>query len=149
MIGTLMGAGFETTSGVLGTAILALDRFPEQRRLLARRPELWPNAVEELLRYDTPVKVVGRQATADIEIADQVIPAGAPTSSSRSWPLTAIRRSTTTRSPSASIDRIPAHCRSATAPTTASVPPWPGWRSGSDCVRCSIAIPSTRSTTTV
>ncbi|MEM8926087.1 MAG: cytochrome P450 [Actinomycetota bacterium] len=77
MIGTLMGAGYETTSGVMGAALLALDRYPEQRQLVLDNPDLWPNAVEELLRYDTPVKVVGRQATADIDIAGVTIPEGA------------------------------------------------------------------------
>lgn len=77
MVGTLMAAGFETTSGVLGTAIVALDRFRDQRQLLLDDPELWPNAVEELLRFDTPVKVAGRQATADIAIGGEVIPEGA------------------------------------------------------------------------
>lgn len=77
MVATLMGAGFETTSGLLGASILHLARHPKQRRLIIDQPELWPNAVEELLRYDTPVKSVVRRSTAPFELAGHHIPAGA------------------------------------------------------------------------
>lgn len=77
MVTTLMGAGFETTSGLLGASIVHLAAHPDQRRLIIDRPELWPNAVEELLRYDTPVKTVVRRSTAPFELADHTIPAGA------------------------------------------------------------------------
>jgi len=72
----LLGAGTETTTGVLGTATLALADNPDQRQLLRDRPELWPNAVEELLRYDPPVKALGRQVVDDFELAGKTIPAG-------------------------------------------------------------------------
>jgi cytochrome P450 len=77
MVATLMGAGFETTSGLLGSSILHLARHPKQRQLIIDRPELWPNAVEELLRYDTPVKSVVRRSTAPFQLAGHHIPAGA------------------------------------------------------------------------
>lgn len=77
MVATLMGAGFETTSGLLGSSILHLAEHPDQRAMMIDRPELWPNAVEELLRYDTPVKVVVRRSTAPFELAGHTIPAGA------------------------------------------------------------------------
>lgn len=76
MIATLLGAGFETTTGLLTSSVVALDRFPDQRELLLGEPALWPNAIEELLRFDTPVKVLGRQAAADMQIGDTRIPAG-------------------------------------------------------------------------
>ncbi len=77
MVITLMGAGYETTSGLLGSSILHLADHPEQRAMMRDRPDLWPNAVEELLRYDTPVKVVVRRSTTPFELGGQRIPAGA------------------------------------------------------------------------
>ncbi len=76
MVMTLMGAGFETTSGLLGSSIVHLADHPDQRRLLREQPDLWPNAVEELLRFDTPVKVLPRGTTAPIELGGEHIPAG-------------------------------------------------------------------------
>ncbi len=76
MVATIMGAGFETTSGVLGASIIHLAANPDQRDLIRSRPELWPNAVEELLRFDTPVRVSGRQATVDFELGGETIKKG-------------------------------------------------------------------------
>jgi cytochrome P450 len=76
MIAFLLFAGHETVAGALGTALVALARFPKQRDLLRRHPEMIDNAVEELLRFDSPVQVSGRQATADIAIDGQTIRAG-------------------------------------------------------------------------
>ena len=53
----LMFAGHETTSGSLGLAMHHLARHPNQRRLVAADPSLWPNAIEELLRLDPPLHV--------------------------------------------------------------------------------------------
>jgi pimeloyl-[acyl-carrier protein] synthase len=72
----LMFAGHETTSGLLGTAMVALARFPDQRRLLAERPDLWPNAVEEFLRYDTALQLDPKTAAVDFQVGDQHIKAG-------------------------------------------------------------------------
>lgn len=76
MVGMLMVAGHETTDGLLGTAIVALGENPEQRAMLQADPSLWPNAIEELIRYDTSVQVALRKADDDIEIADVTIPRG-------------------------------------------------------------------------
>ena len=51
----LLLAGHETTTGAIGNAVVALARHPDQRELVRRNPELWPNAVEELLRFDTAI----------------------------------------------------------------------------------------------
>ena len=72
----LVFAGHETTTGVIGNALVALGRHPEQRELLRSRPDLWPNAVEELLRYDTVLQTDPRQALEDVTIAGQTIRAG-------------------------------------------------------------------------
>lgn len=58
----LMFAGLEPSRHIIGNAVLALERFPGQRSLLAEYPRLWPNAVEEFLRYDPPVQYIGRLA---------------------------------------------------------------------------------------
>ena len=76
MAAFLMGAGFETTAGVLGNAMLALAKFPEQRTLVRDNPDLWPNAVDELVRYDTSVKRDPRFTLAEMTIGGVTIPAG-------------------------------------------------------------------------
>ncbi|WP_018178886.1 cytochrome P450 [Jongsikchunia kroppenstedtii] len=65
----LLGAGFETTVNLIGNGIVALQNNPDQLQLLRDDPELWPNAIEEVLRYDSPVQVTGRIPTEDVEIA--------------------------------------------------------------------------------
>jgi cytochrome P450 len=73
---TLYTAGHETTSGFIGNAFLALFRHPEQMERLREDPELIPDAVEELLRYDTSVQKAWRLASEDVEISGVTIPAG-------------------------------------------------------------------------
>jgi cytochrome P450 len=73
----LVVAGHETTVNLLGNAVLALLRHPEQARLLRERPELLPGAVEEFLRYDAPVEFTPhRFASADLELCGQRIRRG-------------------------------------------------------------------------
>lgn len=76
MIGFVLFAGHETVTGMLGNALVALARFADQRELLRCEPELIDDAVEELLRFDTPAQVSGRQATADITVGDKRIRKG-------------------------------------------------------------------------
>ena len=64
MIGFLLFAGHETVTGMLGNALVALARHPQQRTLLRDRPDLIGNAVEELLRFDPSAQVSARQAAA-------------------------------------------------------------------------------------
>lgn len=72
----LLVGGNETTTHLLGNLCLALMEHPDQHELVRSRPELMMPAVEETLRYDPPVQSVFRSATADVEIAGAVIPAG-------------------------------------------------------------------------
>jgi cytochrome P450 len=64
----LMGAGFETTVNLIGNAVVQLLTHPEQLDRLCAEPELWPNAVEEVLRFDAPVQSTARVALSDVEI---------------------------------------------------------------------------------
>jgi cytochrome P450 len=61
---------------MITNAVIALARHPEQRRLLADEPERWPQAVEELLRYVSPVQGLARTTTRDVEIGGVTIPEG-------------------------------------------------------------------------
>jgi hypothetical protein len=65
----LLGAGFETTVNLLGNAVVLLDAHREQRATLLADPSGWPNAVEEVLRFDSPVQLTGRTVRADTELA--------------------------------------------------------------------------------
>lgn len=61
----LLVAGNETTTNLIGTGMIALLRHPEQLALLRCRPEGIPSAIEELLRYDSPVQLTSRIALED------------------------------------------------------------------------------------
>ncbi|MCU1400300.1 MAG: Cytochrome [Acidimicrobiales bacterium] len=76
MLGFLLFAGHETTTGLLGNSLVALAQHPEQRAMLRDRPELIDNAVEELIRFDTSVQATPRATTAPIRVGDVTIPAG-------------------------------------------------------------------------
>jgi cytochrome P450 len=75
--GLVLAAGFETTVNLLGNGIALLYEHPEDRARLRERPELWPNAVEEILRFDPPVLLTGRVAARDTEVAGQPVHEGA------------------------------------------------------------------------
>jgi cytochrome P450 len=72
----LLGAGFETTVNLLGNAVVLLDAHRDQWKALAAEPEGWPNAVEEVLRHDSPVQITGRQVLTETELAGRRLPAG-------------------------------------------------------------------------
>jgi cytochrome P450 len=69
----LLLAGHETTTGAIGNAVVALARHPDQRELVRQSPELWPNAVEELLRFDTAIHTDPRAALEDVTIVGKTI----------------------------------------------------------------------------
>ena len=74
----LLLAGFETTVNLIGNGTVALLGEPGHWQRLAQEPDLVPAAVEELLRYDSPVQATTRTATEDAEVSGTVIPKGEP-----------------------------------------------------------------------
>jgi cytochrome P450 len=76
LAGLLLGAGFITTTHVFGKAVVALVRHPDQLAALRENPEGWPNAIEEILRYDTTGQVGARVATEDVDIHGYPVRAG-------------------------------------------------------------------------
>ena len=72
----LIAAGTETVARLLGWSAIVLDAHPDQRRELVADPSLLPNAIEELLRFETPSPVTGRWTTRDIELHGVRIPSG-------------------------------------------------------------------------
>ncbi len=75
--GLVLAAGFETTVNLLGNGIALLDEHPDQLALLRERPELWPNAVDEVLRFDPPVLLTGRTVVRETEFSGVRVPRGA------------------------------------------------------------------------
>jgi cytochrome P450 len=75
-VATLLGAGIESASSFVGNAMLALSEHPDQAKLLAANPGMAPQAIEEMLRFDTPTQRFHRVATQDIELHGQTIRAG-------------------------------------------------------------------------
>jgi cytochrome P450 len=72
----LFGAGFETTTNLIGNSLLALLDHPDQLRRLRDDRSLLPNAVEELLRWDSPVQLDGRRVFEDMDVHGTALEAG-------------------------------------------------------------------------
>ncbi|MGH3787110.1 MAG: cytochrome P450 [Pseudonocardiaceae bacterium] len=72
----LLAAGFETTVNLLGNGAVLLMRHPDQLDVLQAQPQRWAGAVEEILRYESPVQRTGRVAQRDIEVAGCPLRAG-------------------------------------------------------------------------
>jgi cytochrome P450 len=72
----LLLAGHETTTNLIGNGLLALLREPDQLERLRDDPDLTPTAVEEMLRFDSPVQATVRVAMQEYPIGDHVIPTG-------------------------------------------------------------------------
>jgi cytochrome P450 len=73
---TLVFAGHESTTDLIGVGLLALLRHPEQLRRLREDLALIPQAVEEILRFDGPAQFVFRQAGEDLELGGKAIRKG-------------------------------------------------------------------------
>ena len=72
----LLIAGNITTTNLIANAMFCFDEHPDAVALLQKRPELLPQAIEEILRYRTPAVMVGRYATHDTELNGQQIRRG-------------------------------------------------------------------------
>ena len=72
----LLIAGHETTASLIGNGVLTLMQRPDQLQLLQREPALINPAIEEMLRFECPVKVVGRTSLIDRQLGGYTIRAG-------------------------------------------------------------------------
>jgi len=69
---TLVG-GLETTTNLIGNGLLSLLRNPRELQLLQENPSLYPSAIEELLRYESPIQYTARLAPANVNLAGRLI----------------------------------------------------------------------------
>lgn len=74
--GLLLAAGFETTVNLLSSGIRLLLESPDSLRKLRENPELWPNAVDEILRLESPVQITPRVASCDTQVGSSRIKRG-------------------------------------------------------------------------
>ena len=123
----LLNAGHEATVNATTNGWLALFDHPAQLAALRADHTLIPTAVEELLRYDTPLQLFERWVLDDIEFAGTTIPRGAELAllfgSANHDERVFDDPTGLWTSPAGTTPTSP----SARAPTTASAPPWPAW----------------------
>ena len=74
--GLLHDASQNTTMNMITLAVVSLAKAPDQRRRLSRHPEIWPQAIEELLRFVSPVQGLARCTTRDVTLHGVTIPEG-------------------------------------------------------------------------
>ncbi|MGH7964193.1 MAG: cytochrome P450, partial [Candidatus Binatia bacterium] len=77
LAGFLLLAGNETTTNLIGNAVLALCDHPDQLARVRADRTLVPRVIEEVLRYDGPIQSLPRMAAHEVEVAGTTIPAGA------------------------------------------------------------------------
>ncbi len=75
-VGTLLIAGHETTTSLVGNGLFTLLRHPAQWQLLRDRPDLIPQAIEEMLRYESPLTRQPRLLKADVELGGKQLRRG-------------------------------------------------------------------------
>ncbi|MBW2293831.1 MAG: cytochrome P450 [Deltaproteobacteria bacterium] len=71
----LIIGGTDTTMNLIGSGAVALAREPEQRRALSEEPTKIPDAIEEMLRFESPTQTLPRRPTRDVELHGVTIPA--------------------------------------------------------------------------
>jgi cytochrome P450 len=72
----LLVAGSETTTNLIGNAVLCFAEHPEELARVRAQQGLLPRAIEEVLRYRTPIQAVFRVAKRDVELHGRKVPAG-------------------------------------------------------------------------
>lgn len=72
----LLVAGYESTAHMISTLFLTLADYPDQLTLLAQQPDLIPSAIEEHLRFISPIQNICRTTRVDYSVGQAVIPAG-------------------------------------------------------------------------
>lgn len=75
---TLFVGGHDTTARTICNAVATLDGYPEQRARLIADPSLWPNAVEEVLRYVGPVQGTHRLLREEVTLGGHTVPPDTP-----------------------------------------------------------------------
>ena len=136
----LLNAGHETTTNLIGNGSWALLRFPDQRRRLGQDPSLAQTAIEEFLRFESPVQFTPRLLKADATMGGKTLRRG-------SWCWRCWGRPTATRPASPTptgwtwAGRTTSTWRSAWVRTSVWGRRWPGWRAGSCCKRCCDGCP--------
>ncbi len=73
----LLAAGTETTTNVIDNGVLCFLESPAELARVEAAPELWPSAIEEIIRYRSPAQMMFREARRDVVMRGTVIPAGA------------------------------------------------------------------------
>ncbi len=72
----LLVAGHETTSNLIGNAVVALLRYPDERKRLQDDPSLITSAIDEVLRFESPIQLTDRMAKSDCELGGKPIRRG-------------------------------------------------------------------------
>ncbi len=72
----LHDASQNTTMNMIANTVIELAKYPDERRKLVRDPKRWPRALEEILRFVSPVQGLARSTTRDVQIGGETIPAG-------------------------------------------------------------------------
>lgn len=72
----VINAAHETTTSLIANGTLALLRNPDQLQILIEQPDLIPNAVDEMLRFDSPSQIISRIATESMELGGVPVAAG-------------------------------------------------------------------------
>lgn len=78
MVNLMLVAGFTTTVAVMTSGIKLMIENPDQLAILDSNPNLWPNAVEEILRIAGPVMMIPRLSTCPTQVGDVQIKANRP-----------------------------------------------------------------------
>jgi cytochrome P450 len=73
----LLAAGVETTTNVIGNGVLCFLENPGELARVEAAPDLWPTAIEEILRYRSPGQLMFRETRRDVVLRGGTIPAGA------------------------------------------------------------------------